>query len=62
VVTQIANLIPKLRPADRDAVRRMLDEADHRTRSEEITKFFRLTSFLPRIEFEILSAPTSIER
>ena len=42
VVDQIANLIPKLRPAERDAVRGMLDEADRRIWREDTTKFSQL--------------------
>jgi len=36
---QISNLIPKLRPADRIVVRKLLDEADYKTWREDTTKF-----------------------
>ncbi|MDH4454898.1 MAG: hypothetical protein QE570_17125 [Verrucomicrobiota bacterium] len=39
---QISNLIPKLRPADRIAVRKLLDEADYKTWQEDTTKFRQL--------------------
>jgi hypothetical protein len=39
---QISNLIPKLRPADRIAVRKLLDEADYKTWREDTTKFRQL--------------------
>ena len=39
---QISNLIPKLRPADRIAVRKLLDEADYKTWREDTTKFRNL--------------------
>ena len=39
---QISNLIPKLRPADRMALRKLLDEADYKTWREDTTKFRQL--------------------
>lgn len=39
---QISNLIPKLRPADRIAVRKLLDAADSKTWREDTTKFRQL--------------------
>ena len=42
LVAQISNLIPKLRPADRNAVRKLLDEADYKTWREDTTKFRQL--------------------
>ena len=39
---QISNLIPKLRPADRIAVRKLLDEADYKAWREDTTKFRQL--------------------
>lgn len=42
MVVQIAHLIPKLRPAERIAVRKLLDEADYKTWREDTTKFRQL--------------------
>lgn len=39
---QISNLIPKLRPADRMALRKTLDEADYKTWRDDTTKFRQL--------------------
>lgn len=39
---QISNLIPKLRPADRIAVRKLLDAADYKTWREDTTTFRQL--------------------
>jgi hypothetical protein len=39
---QISKLIPKLRPADRDAIRQLLDQADYKTWKEDTVKFRRL--------------------
>lgn len=39
---QISNLIPKLRPAERIAVRKLLDAADYKTWREDTTKFRQL--------------------
>lgn len=39
---QISNLIPKLRPADRIAVRKLLDEADYKAWQVDTTKFRQL--------------------
>jgi|GEM_PF-4011662 len=39
---QISHLIPKLRPADREEVRKLLDAADYKAWREDTTKFRRL--------------------
>ena len=41
---QISNLIPKLCPADRIVVHKLLDEADYKTWREDTTKFRQLMS------------------
>ncbi|MFO1481882.1 MAG: hypothetical protein U1F71_00825 [Verrucomicrobiaceae bacterium] len=42
MVAQISNLISKLRPADRIAVRKLLDEADYKAWREDTTKLRQL--------------------
>ncbi len=42
VAVKISSLLPKLRPAERDAIRALLDEADYAAWREDTTKFRRL--------------------
>ena len=59
---QISNLIPKLRPAERIAVRKLLDEADYKTWREDTTKLRQLMRGKARDKLPASEVVSSLRR